>query len=195
MDNGPRSRSDGLAWQLGFRTPRLAREVGIGLLVGVAAWLAVLGVLLAVGLSLWWLGAEELLPKEPPKLIPWIAALPVWLRVAVSLSAGVVEETFFRGFLQPRSGVALSTALFVLAHASYEQPLMLLGITFLSLVYAGLVRWRQNIWPAIVAHTLFDAIQLVVVIPAALRWLPEDGEGALTPVASTVRFLGVWGCG
>jgi membrane protease YdiL (CAAX protease family) len=165
--------------QLGFRTDSVLRELGIGFVVGVLAWLAVLGVLLAVGLVIWWLGGEELLPSEPPAMIPWIAGLPIGIRLLISLSAGVVEETFFRGFLQPRVGLGLSTALFVLAHASYEQPLMLLGVTLLSLVYGGLVYWRQSIWAAIAAHALFDAVQLLVVIPAALRVLPGKPEAGI----------------
>lgn len=188
VGGGP--RPSGHAWtaQLGFRTPRVAAEVGLGVIFGVAAWLGVLAILLSVGVTLWWIGGERLLPSEPPPLIPWIAALPAWLRIGVSLSAGVVEETFFRGFLQPRAGIALSTGLFVLAHASYEQPLLLLGISLLSLIYAGLVRWRQNIWPAIAAHVLFDAIQLLVVIPAALRLLPEEGGGSWAPVAAIIAL-------
>ena len=165
--------------QLGFHTDSVFRELGIGLVMGVVAWLAVLGVLLAVGLVIWWLGGEEFLPQQPPEMIPWIAGLPIAVRLLISLSAGVVEETFFRGFLQPRVGLILSTALFVLAHASYEQPLMLLGVTLLSVIYGGLVYWRQNIWAAIAAHALFDAVQLLVVIPAALRVLPSEAEGAV----------------
>lgn len=168
--------------QLGLRTDSVWREIGIGLLAGVAAWLTVIGVLLGIALLIWWSGGEELLPQEPPPMIPWIAGLPVVLRVAISLSAGFVEEMFFRGYLQPRVGLGLSTALFILAHASYEQPLMLVGVGLLSVIYGLLVRWRQNIWPAIAAHALFDAVQLLVVIPAALRVLPE-GEVAATLLA------------
>jgi membrane protease YdiL (CAAX protease family) len=87
----------------------------------------------------------------------------------------VVEETFFRGFLQPRIGIGLSTCLFAFAHLSYDQPLMLVGITALSLFYGALVRWRRNLWAAIVAHFLFDAIQLLVVIPAILKLLYKGG--------------------
>ena len=53
---------------------------------------------------------------------------------------------------------------------------MLIGITLLSLIYAFLVRWRQNLWPAIAAHALFDGVQLLVVVPAALRLL-QGGAG------------------
>lgn len=164
--------------QLGFRSPRPLPEIGIGLAAGVGGWLAVLGVMVALGSLVWWLGGRELLPDRPPALIPWLAGLPVWMRLAVSLSAGVVEEAFFRGFLQPRVGVSLSTALFVLAHAGYEQPLMLVGVTLLSLLFALLVRWRQSVWAAIAAHAVFDAVQLLIVVPTALRLAPAaEGEG------------------
>ena len=76
------------------------------------------------------------MPQQPPAMVPFIASLPIWLRLLISLSAGVVEETFFRGFLQPRVGIPLSTAFFALAHLSYGQPFMLIGITLLSLDHA-----------------------------------------------------------
>ena len=122
------------------------------------------------------LSGEELLPQAPPAVIPWLAARRSCLRLAIAASAGLVEETFFRGFLQPRIGIALSTLFFALAHLSYDQPIMLVGVTLLSLLYGLLTRWRQNIWPAIVAHFLFDAIQLLVVIPAVLELFQPGGR-------------------
>jgi membrane protease YdiL (CAAX protease family) len=191
-DRTLRQPTSAMGWsaQLGFRAPAVGREIGIGLVVGIGAWLVTLGVLLGVALFLWQVVGEEALPKEPPPVIPWIAALPIWIRLLLSLSAGVVEETFFRGFLQPRVGIAASTILFVLAHASYEQPLMLVGVALLSLIYAFLVKWRQNIWPAIAAHALFDAIQLAVVIPTALEFLQDGVGNGLPQVALWVGFAG-----
>jgi membrane protease YdiL (CAAX protease family) len=162
--------------QLGLLAPSVPREIGVGLVLGIGAWLAVLALLVGIGLALWALGGESLLPKQPPAMVPFIAGLPLGVKVAVSLSAGLVEEGFFRGFLQPRIGIPLSTAFFALAHLSYGQPFMLVGITVLSLIYAFLVRWRQNLWPAIAAHALFDGVQLLVVVPAALRMI--QGAGA-----------------
>jgi membrane protease YdiL (CAAX protease family) len=163
--------------QFGFVAPDIPREIGVGILVGIGSWGAVLAVAILLGLLLMALGAEDALPKQPPALIPWIVALPVGVRILISLSAGVVEEIFFRGFLQPRIGIFLSTLLFVLAHFSYGQPFMLVGIGTLSLIYAFLVRWRQNIWPAIAAHFLFDAVQLLFIIPAALKYMEKAAAG------------------
>jgi membrane protease YdiL (CAAX protease family) len=179
-----------MAVQLGLVAPDVSREVLIGLLLGICAWGAVLLALLAAALAIYAIGGEKALPK-PSAIVPWIASLPVLVRLMVSLSAGFVEETFFRGFLQPRIGIALSSGFFVLAHLSYGQPFMLLGITLLSLIYAFLVRWRQTIWPAIAAHALFDGVQLLVIIPMAMRLMGTSpgAKPALAPVAALASLI------
>ncbi len=164
--------------QLGYLTPSIPREIGLGVTLGIGAWVAVILALMVVAGVVWALGGQNALPKSPPALIPLIAGLPIWVRFLVSLSAGVVEETFFRGFLQPRVGILASTGFFVLAHLSYGQPFMLVGIALLSLIYAFLVKWRQNVWPAMAAHALFDGVQLLVVVPAALRMIGAEKGAA-----------------
>jgi membrane protease YdiL (CAAX protease family) len=158
--------------QFGLRTPRPGWEIGIGVLAGFAAWAFVISALLAVAGLLYLTGGEGALPKSPPAAIPWIAGQPLLLKVALALSAGFVEELFFRGFLQPRIGISLSTLFFAMAHLSYDQPFMLVGVTVLSLLFAFIVRWRQNVWSAAAAHAVFDGVQLLVVVPMALRFLP-----------------------
>jgi membrane protease YdiL (CAAX protease family) len=181
----PVTLSRQFAAQFGYRTPDFLREVGLGLVLGLAAWVLVLLALMGFAGILWALGGEDAIPQQPPALIPFIAGLPVLVRALISLSAGVVEESFFRGFLQPRVGILLSTAFFALAHLSYGQPFLLIGITLLSLIYAFLVKWRQNLWPAIAAHTLFDGVQLLIVVPGALRLLQGTGGKA-------AAFLAGW---
>jgi len=176
--DGTTAEPTSLARQVGLAARSPLREIGVGLVFGVAAWLVVLAGVVAVALAVSALGGQEVLPQRPPAMIPWIAAQPVALRLAIALSAGVVEEVFFRGLLQPRAGIALSTVLFALAHAAYGEPFLLVGVTLLSLLYAGLVRWRQSVWAAMAAHTLFDAVQLLVVIPSVLEvWGGAAGPG------------------
>jgi membrane protease YdiL (CAAX protease family) len=175
--------------QFGLRTDRWSKELAIGALFGLGAWAVVVGILLCLGTLLWLIGGSEAFPENPPELMVWIAGLPIGVRIALSVSAGFFEEVFFRGFLQPRMGIVLSTILFVLAHVSYAQPLMLVGVTLLSLVFAYLVRWRQSIWAAIAAHAIFDAIQLLIVIPAVLKFTESDGGSTmLLHVIQSSRF-------
>jgi len=156
---------------------------------GIGGWLGVIASLLVVATVLFWIGGESAVPSDPPEVIGWVVALPIAVRVALSLSAGVVEETFFRGFLQPRVGVLLSSVLFVLAHLSYEQPFLLLGVGLLSLLFAFLVRWRQSIWAAMTAHAVFDGVQLLIVIPAAMRFLDSEASGPVADVLAWVVLL------
>jgi membrane protease YdiL (CAAX protease family) len=167
-----------LAAQLGYLAPNIPREIGLGFLLGLGAWAAVIVTLLAIAGVLYAVGGDKILPQTPPAQIPLIAGLPMLTRLVVSLSAGIVEESFFRGFLQPRVGILVSTLCFALAHLSYGSPFLLVGVTLLSLIYAFLVKWRQNLWPAMAAHALFDGVQLLVIVPLALRALGEGGKAA-----------------
>jgi membrane protease YdiL (CAAX protease family) len=155
--------------QLGLAARRPAVEIALGVAFGVVAWAVVLAAMLLLALVLGGLGFSELVPREAPSLVSALGALPWWWRLLISVSAGFAEETFFRGFLQPRLGVAGSTALFVAAHLGYQQLWMLLGVTLLSLGFALLAAKRQSVWAAIAAHATFDAIQLLWLLPAALR--------------------------
>ena len=171
---GRRSQTPGaaarsFAAQLGLYAPRPGREVAIGLAAGFAGVAGVLAAMLGVAGLIYLVAGPEALPQTPPAVIPWMAALPVALRLALALSAGVVEELFFRGFLQPRIGLLASSGLFVLAHVS-RQPLMLVGVALLSLLYGLLVRWRQSLWAS--WRTPSSTPSSPVVIPVALRYLP-----------------------
>lgn len=166
--------SDALAFlRLAAAAPR--SEVALGLAAGLGIWAAALalGSLVVWGLTA--AGGADLVPAQAPRLIVFVAGQPAWLRLLVSLSAGAVEELFFRGFLQPRLGIGFTTVLFVLSHAAYGSPVMLVSVAFLSVVYGGLARWRGNVWAAAAAHALFDAVQLLVVLPMVLELAGESG--------------------
>jgi membrane protease YdiL (CAAX protease family) len=176
-------------WGAAFGLLGSARhELAIGTAVGLAIWLAVLLVLLLLAGLVSLLGGREALPEQPPAMVLWIGALPVWARAAVAISAGVVEEIFFRGFLQPRVGVLTSTALFALAHLGYGQPFMLVGVTLLSLLYAELRRRRGSVWAPIAAHAIFDLVQLLIVVPLVAKAL-EHGD-VIAVVAALARAVG-----
>lgn len=165
--------SDLFARQFGLRARAPATELGVGVAAGAVGWLMVIGLMIAVVGVVWALGGEEYLPQAPPELVPLVAGLPFLVRIAIGMTAGIVEELFFRGFLQPRVGIALSTAFFAMAHLSYDAPFMLVGITALSILFAFLVRWRRSILAAIAAHAAFDLIQLLIVVPQVLKRLPD----------------------
>lgn len=153
---------------LNIRHERPAEVVAIGVSVGVGGWIFTLLAAMLVALLLKTVG---LLPEspEPPAMIGWMAALPAWKKALIVLSAMTVEEFFFRSFLQKRVGLVASTILFALAHFTYGNPLLLIGVTIISLVI-GITFYRtKNVVPGILAHGVFDAIQLFVIVPIAVK--------------------------
>ena len=166
-------REPGGGWreQFGLRAARPGVEIALGAAAGVAVWLVVIALLVFLSLLIAAFGGAGALPQGPPPMVLWMAGLPVSTRILAAISAGVFEEAFFRGFLQPRVGAIFATVLFTLAHLSYQQPLMLVGIAVLSVAFAALVAWRQSIWAAVTAHAVFDLVQLLVVLPLGARAL------------------------
>ena len=81
----------------------------------MGGWIFTLSIALMIGLIL---TASGLMPKnvQPSPMVAWLAALPLWKKAVIVLSAMTIEEAFFRGWLQKRIGVIASTALFALAH-------------------------------------------------------------------------------
>jgi len=139
-----------------------------GLAVGVGGWIITILLAVIIAFSLMQL---KVLPREPkpPAVIGYLLALPVWKKALIILSAMTVEEAFFRGWLQKRIGLIASTALFAMAHLTMGQPFVLIGVTIVSIVI-GITFYRtRNLIPGVIAHGVFDAVQLFVIIPIAFR--------------------------
>jgi membrane protease YdiL (CAAX protease family) len=84
-----------------------------------------------------------------------------------------VEEGFFRAFLQTRIGWIPSSILFALGHAGYGLPMMLFSVFVISLVIGWSLRRTGRLLPCIVAHGVFDAIQLLIIMPAAVKMIGQ----------------------
>ncbi|HJQ35983.1 MAG TPA: CPBP family intramembrane glutamic endopeptidase [Thermoanaerobaculia bacterium] len=155
---------------LNIRHERPVEVVAIGLSVGVGGWIGTIVIALVVALILRATGAITE-PSDPPAAIGWMAALPIWKKAVIVLSAMTVEEAFFRSFLQKRIGLIASTILFALAHFTYGNPLLLIGVTIISLII-GIAFYRtKNVVPGVIAHGVFDAIQLFVIVPIAFKMI------------------------
>ncbi|HEY0158482.1 MAG TPA: type II CAAX endopeptidase family protein [Thermoanaerobaculia bacterium] len=155
---------------LNIRHERPAEVAAIGMAVGVGGWVVTILSALLIALLLQGIGAIEGAP-EPPAMIGWMANLALWKKALIILSAMTVEEFFFRSFLQKRIGLVASTILFSLAHFTYGNPLLLIGITVVSLII-GITFYRtRNVIPGIIAHGVFDAIQLFVIVPFAVKMM------------------------
>ncbi len=143
--------------------------LGIG--VGVGGWAVTIGVALVAGLIVTAAGVSTQ-DLQPSPMIPWMVSLAWWKKGLIVLSAMTVEELFFRGWLQKRIGLLASTLIFAVSHAGYGQPFMLIGVTTISLVIGFTFYKTRNLVPCIIAHGVFDAIQIFLIVPFALKFAP-----------------------
>ncbi len=139
---------------------RFFRDVGIA----AAFWVVSAGVLFVVGRLLHIAGGGKvdfILPHTHAEIALWIV---------LSLTAGICEETIFRGYLQPQfmaltgnapAGILLSAAAFGAAHA-YQGPRMMVMIAVFGAMFGILAHWRRSIRPGIIAHVLQDSLSGVL---------------------------------
>ncbi|MBV8518562.1 MAG: CPBP family intramembrane metalloprotease [Acidobacteria bacterium] len=159
---------------LNIRHERPAEVVAIGVSVGVGGWIVTLMLALLIALILRFAGALDE-QAQPPAMIGFMAAMPLWKKALIVLSAMTIEEAFFRSFLQKRIGLIASTLLFALAHFTYGNPLLLIGVAIISLIIGFTFYRTKNVLPGVIAHGVFDAVQLFIIVPIAYRMI---GAGA-----------------
>ncbi len=88
-----------------------------------------------------------------------------WGAVLIGVAAGLGEELVFRGALQPRFGVLLTSVLFAMMHSQYFLSFAMV-VVFLLGVVLGLVRKRVNTTAAILTHALYNTVLVLLAIYA-----------------------------
>jgi membrane protease YdiL (CAAX protease family) len=100
--------------------------------------------------------------------------------VFISICAGVGEELFFRGAIQPMLGIWMTSILFVLLHGylnPFNLPLTYYGIYMVLVIgVIGLMTEHLGILTAMIAHTLIDVILLKKLSTASLPDEKENGD-------------------
>ncbi len=147
------------------------QDVRLGLRVGTTGWVLTIAVTAVVGIFV--AGGSTLNASELPSTMLWLAGLPLSDKLIIIAVAMTVEEAFFRGFLQPRVGWIPSSVLFALGHASYGLPMLMVSVFVISLVIGWSMRRTGRLLPCVIAHGVFDAIQLLIVIPWAIKMIRE----------------------
>lgn len=103
---------------------------------------------------------------------PWLDTWPLVL--AVGVSAPLVEELIFRGYVwtvvervaSPAVAFVVSTLVFAAYHMDPVQVLALLPTS----AFLGVLRWQSgSVWPAVVAHFVNNGLAI-----ATARLGPED---------------------
>jgi uncharacterized protein len=157
---GLRMRRVSLSDLLGFR--RGMRAWGEDLAAAAIFWILALMVLACIGIA-----AQLLHLGSPQKTLVALApdsAAQMLLWVALSVTAGFVEELVFRGyflrqFASPTHavwlGVAASSLIFGVSHG-YEGAAGMIAITAYGALFCGLALLRRSLRPGMIAHAWHD---------------------------------------
>ena len=96
--------------------------------------------------------------------------LTLW--IALSVTAGICEETIFRGYLQRQfmaltksapAGILLSAAAFGAAHA-YQGFRMVILICLYGAMFGILAYWRGSVRPGMIVHAWNDSLNGVLAV-------------------------------
>lgn len=144
---------------IGWRRPRWS-TLPLGIVAGVA-------IAVASGFV-----SQRLRLKSDVHFLALLQSLPLVVRVALVITAGVFEETLYRGYGIERLSkyfggkwvaAALTLVLFTFAHASAVGIAQLAPIVLVSGLVTLLYLWRRDLLLNMVVHATIDAIGLLVV--------------------------------
>lgn len=148
--------------RLGLRTPTGQDVIsGFGIGVGLLVLLYIFGIVLFVVQSL--MGGTSLEDANAANAALTRAFATIPLALLISACAAIGEEIFFRGALQPVFGNVLVSIVFALLHT---QALFSFGLLFLFIVsmILGWLRNRMSTTAAIIAHFVYNFVQLLLAI-------------------------------
>jgi uncharacterized protein len=151
--------------ELGFVHPRnWAATIAIGIVAGVALKLAMKAIVMPL------LGADPV-NRAYHFLAGNRAAIP-WALFTFVFVAGFGEETLWRGWLFERLGhvirwkpviVAITTALFALAHYTDQGLAGVEQAAITGLVFGSIFAITREIWLPMIAHAAFDLAAYAII--------------------------------
>ena len=74
------------------------------------------------------------------------------------------EELFFRAFLVKRTGIWISTLVFMLAHFGYGSWAELFGVFFLGLILAYWYKKRNSLFQNYMGHLLYNLLAIALYL-------------------------------
>jgi membrane protease YdiL (CAAX protease family) len=95
-------------------------------------------------------------------LVPLVSNLNLIDLIAIALISGFCEEVFFRGIMQQKFGLLLTSLIFGIFHDPFFQfvSYSLLALIY-GLVLGALYQWTHNLWAPITAHFVHNLISLI----------------------------------
>ena len=131
----------------------------LDLLVGLSAAAFIIGLSIFSSKNFLW---AQLLEDEFSKVL---APLLIWEIALIALLSGLVEETLFRGAIQPVLGLIPTSLLFGLAHFVPRKVFLPWSAyaTFAGFLLGSITELRKNLFPVILAHCVINFVLILLL--------------------------------
>ena len=146
-----------LQWALFIRLN--SEKFLLDLLVGLSAAAFIIGLSIFSSRNFLW---AQLLEDEFSKVL---APLQIWEIALIALLSGLVEETLFRGAIQPVLGLIPTSLLFGLAHFVPRKVFLPWSAyaTFAGFLLGSITELRKNLFPVILAHCVINFVLILLL--------------------------------
>ena len=153
----------------------IVRPSGRDLLIGAAAALVLIPIIpiLMSLLTNAGVGVDQNVESLTELLTGALFATPLGI-LSVGLAPGIGEESVFRGAMQPRFGLIITSLLFALVHGQYGLSLATLVVFGLGLVL-GLVRNYTNTTTSMLTHALYNSGTAMLAY-LGIQFLTQQGR-------------------
>ena len=148
---------------IGLRPPRLAAAISAALVFAIVYVLPALTAPLRAALH----------ADAPAATLARLAAIPLWFRVVIAISGGIVEETLYRGYAIERLAAligspwlagAISALVFGLAHApAWGWRFALAADLPFGAVMTAFYLWRRDLAGNILVHSALLVVSLAAL--------------------------------
>lgn len=86
-----------------------------------------------------------------------------FVALVLALASGIGEEVLFRGAIQPRFGMVLTSLLFTFLHAQYGFTWVLFGLFLIGMTFGWLAK-KYGTMAAVVAHVVYNLLVVVLQV-------------------------------
>lgn len=97
-------------------------------------------------------------------IYPLASQLGVFSALVISLFAGVGEELFFRGFLQPKIGIVSTSIIFGLVHFIFNlRRFYLVALLYIAIgfLFGFVYELFDSLWAPVIFHCVYDFTALI----------------------------------
>ncbi len=149
-------RKGNILERIGFK-----KEVNVSkeLLISLGYLILLIAISITVGIIFYQLGMQQDLQKAPELL----KELPITEVLTVLLIGSFTEEIFFRGYLQEKTNIWVSTFIFSFFHVIYGSLAEIVGAFFLGLALGHEYRKTKGVFSPIITHVFYNLIVISMV--------------------------------